>query len=176
MAAPPECALEGQARSREAAGGAAVDSELFAGSLSSEWAERVAQENSPSEGLCHNFPGAQLCREDGQPGTCSPSRGGSPGVLGDVKRSWCCSCYPETIVSAGLLVPGKAVGVGGGVGYCGKWVKRFKLVMQRKVQSPGHPLFCVRSGIWLSICKYRLSLHGLLVQLTLQNYRSNKLS
>ena len=31
--------------------------------------------------------------------------------------------------------------------------KHLKLVMQRKVQSPGHPLFCAGSQVCMLICK-----------------------
>lgn len=117
MAAPPELALEEQASSRKAAGATRVD-DAVGWPPGWVWREqRVAPESSPSEGLGPHFPGAQLSREDGQPGIRSPGLGGSPRAWGDVTGRRC-SGYLETIVSAGLPVPG--VGVGGGIESCRK--------------------------------------------------------
>lgn len=85
MAAPPEWASKGQTSSRKAADWTILDSELFAGSLGSLWVlfeqRELHRRTSPSKGLWHNFGVAQLCRDDRQPGTRSPSMGRCPRVL-----------------------------------------------------------------------------------------------
>lgn len=63
MAAPPEWASKGQTGSRKAAGWTVLDSELFARSLGSVGAERVAQENQPLRRAL-----AQLCSRSARQG------------------------------------------------------------------------------------------------------------
>ena len=77
-----------------------------------------------------------------------------PGHWGNTEGSCQASGYPEAVVSAMLLVPAKGVEWEVMLGPVGsEHAKHLKLVMQRKVQSPGHPLFCAGSQVCMLICK-----------------------